>query len=261
MDAVEQMLMHRSIREYKSDPVPEATLQEILHAATRASSSGNMQTYSIIVTRDAERRRALFDLHYEQRMILQAPLLLTFVADWRRMNRWCRLSEAEPGYDNLLSFLVAFADALIAAQNTALAAETRGLGICYMGTTLCNTEKLIDLFALPEGTFPATTLVLGVPAESPDLRARLPMAGIVHEESYRDPADAGIREIYRERESEGWRRYLEFPELAEKMKRSGVQNLAQVYTRLKYTQESNAGISAEILAMLKRQGFLDQGTT
>ncbi len=256
MDAVAQMLAHRSIRSYRPDPVPEKLLEEILNAATRASTSGNMQTYSIIVTRDAARRRALHAMHYEQEMILEAPLLLTFVADWRRMSRWCRLSEAEPGYDNFLSFLVAFADALIAAQNAALAAETRGLGICYMGTTICATEKLIEFFELPTGVFPATTLVLGYPDEEPELRDRLPLASIVHEERFVDLDDAGIRETYRERETEGWKRYQDFPELAERMRESGVRNLAQVYTTLKYTKEGNEAISAEILAMLKRQGFL-----
>jgi nitroreductase len=256
MEAIAQMLAHRSIRSYRPDPVPEDLLQEILHAATRASTSGNMQTYSVIVTRDEARRRELYDIHYEQEMVLQAPLLLTFVADWRRMNRWCRLSEAEPGYDNLLSFLVAFADALIAAQNAALAAEARGLGICYMGTTICRTEELIDFFDLPTGVFPATTLVLGYPDEQPELRARLPMTGIVHEERYRDPDDDGIREIYRERETEGWKRYEAMAELAERMRESGVKNLAQVYTTLKYTKAGNEAISTEIMAMLKRQGFL-----
>lgn len=256
METIAQIAAHRSIRKYRPDTVPPALLAEVLHAATRASSSGNMQTYSIIVTREEARRRELWRLHFEQDMIVEAPLLLTFCADWRRMTRWCRLSDADPGFDNLLSFLVGFADALIAAQNAALAAEARGLGICYMGTTLCATADLVDFFALPEGVFPATTLVLGWPAEEPAPRARLPISGIVHEERYADPDDEGIRAVYRERETEGWNRYLSFPELAARMQSSGVANLAQVYTRLKYTKAENEAISAEILATLARQGFV-----
>ncbi len=256
METIAQIAAHRSIRKYRSDAVPAPLLAELLHAATRASSSGNMQTYSIIVTREEARRRELWRLHFEQDMILEAPLLLTFVADWRRMTRWCRLSDADPGFDNLLSFLVAFADALIAAQNAALAAESRGLGICYMGTTLCATAGLVDFFGLPEGVFPATTLVVGWPDEEPAPRARLPIGGIVHEERYADPDDAGILAIYRERETEGWQRYQGFPELAARMASSGVANLAQVYTQLKYTKVENEAISAELLATLARQGFL-----
>jgi nitroreductase len=256
MDILERIAAHRSIRKYRPDPVSDALLGDILHAATRASSSGNMQTYSIIVTRDAARRRELWALHEKQDMILQAPLLLTFVADWRRMSRWCRLSDAEPGYDNLLSFLVGFADALIAAQNAALAAESAGLGVCYMGTTLCSAPGLIEFFSLPTGVFPATTLVVGWPAEDPAPRARLPIEGIVHHERYTDPDDDGIRAIYHDRETEGWKRYTSFPELAARMRDSGVKNLAQVYTQLKYTKDDNEAISAEILAGLKAQGFL-----
>ncbi len=99
--------------------------------------------------------------------------------------------------------------------------------------------------------------MLGWPDEDPQPRARLPIGGIVHEERYADPDDAGIRAVYRERETEGWKRYMSYPELAARMESSGVANLAQVYTRLKYTKDDNEAISAELLATLARQGFLD----
>ena len=261
MSLLETINAHRSIREYRSKEISEEDLQEILHAATRASSSGNMQTYSIIVTRDSERRDALWKMHFEQDMIRQAPLLLTFCVDWRRMNRWCRLRGTEPGYDNFLCFLVGFADALLAAQNAALAAESLGLGICYMGTTLCSTPELIEFFGLPSDVFPATTLVVGVPDEDPELRARLPLSSIVHQECYQDPDDQAVLETYRSREVEGWNRYMGFPELAERIRQSGVKNLAQVYTQLKYTLEDNQRFSRNLLSSLQRQGFeLDLAT-
>jgi nitroreductase len=216
---------HRSIRDYRSDSIPDEVLERVLHAATRASSSGT--------------------------------ILLTFCADWHRMTRWCRLSDADPGYDNLLSFLVAFADALIAAQNAALAAEDAGLGICYMGTTLCNTEKLTAFFDLPEQVFPATTLVVGHPNEDPEPRARLPISGIVHQESYVRPSDDDIRSTYHSRETEGWNRYMSFPELADMIRESGVTNLAQIYTRLKYQRPNNVAFSREIMKGLQAQGFFN----
>lgn len=255
MDFIQTLYAHRSIRSYRSIPIPEDDLATILEAATRASSSGNMQTYSIIVTRDPERRAKLWKLHFEQDMIKQAPVLLTFCVDWNRMNHWCRLSGADPGFDNLLSFLVGFADALIAAQNAALAAESMGYGICYMGTTLCNTTKLIEIFELPRDVFPATTLVVGRPAEDPEPRARLPIDGIVHEERYRPFDDARLRRTYERRETEGWQRYMSFPELAAMIRESGVANLASVYTELKYTRANNEEISHELREMLARQGF------
>ena len=257
MDLVDRMNAHRSIRRYRSDPLPAADLARILEAATRASSSGNMQTYTILVTKDAARREALWKMHYEQDMVREAPVLLTFCADWHRMVEWCRASDADPHYDNLLSFLVGFADAMIAAQNAALAAEALGYGICYMGTTLGCVPELIDFFRLPPLVFPATTLVVGTPAEDPAPRARLPMAGIVHEERYRDFDGPRLADTYRQRETEGWNRYMTFPDLAKRMVESGVKNLAQVYTHLKYTREDNERLSADLAAALARQGFLD----
>jgi nitroreductase len=260
MDPITLMNSHRSIRSYRSDPIPQADLDKILHAATRASSSGNMQTYSIVVTKDAGSRAKLWEFHFRQDMVKQAPLLLTFCADWNRMKRWCHANDADPGYDNYLSFMVGFADAVIAAQNAVLAAESLGYGICYMGTTLCAVEGIIEHLKLPPGVYPATTLVVGVPDEDPELRARLPIEGIVHEEIYRDFDAERIASVYKERETEGWKRYMTFPDLAKQMRESGVKNLAQVYTTLKYTRESNDRISHNLLNWLERQGFMEQGS-
>ena len=257
MNTLETLNSHRSIRRYLPDPIPEGDLEKILHAATRASSSGNMQTYSMITTTDPERKTKLYELHFEQEMVLQAPLLLTFVVDWHRMNRWCRLSGADPGYDNFLSFMVGFADALIAAQNAAVAAEAMGYGICYMGTTLSASTKIAEFLELPESVYPATTLVIGRPDEDPDLRARLPIGNLVHQERYVRPSDAEVLETYRSRETEGWNRYMSFPELAKLIKESGVRNLAEVYTKLKYTKDENEEISGDMLELLRKQGFLD----
>ncbi|MCZ6691009.1 MAG: nitroreductase family protein [Planctomycetota bacterium] len=256
MNTLETIEAHRSIRQFKSDPIPQGDLDAIIHSATRGSSSGNMQTYSIIVTRDPKRREALWELHLEQDMIRQAPVLLTFCVDWNRMNQWCRLRGATPGFDNFLCFLVGFADALIAAQNAALAAESIGYGICYMGTTLCATPGLIEHFGLPDGVFPATTLVVGLPDEDPEPRARLPLESVVHEEEYQEFDEDRTLETYRDREAEGWNRYMKFPDLARRIRESGVTNLAQVYTEVKYTAERNRGFSRDLLGGLAGQGFM-----
>jgi hypothetical protein len=98
--------------------------------------------------------------------------------------------------------------------------------------------------------------VVGFPAEDPAPRARLPIESIVHRERYAPFDDARIAATYEHREVEGWNRYRSFPDLARRMSESGVRNLAQVYTRLKYTREHNEEISGELLANLRRQGFL-----
>lgn len=256
MEFLDLIASHRSIRRFRPDPVPDDDFAAILEAATRASSNGNMQTYSMIVTRDPERKARLCELHFGQEHILQAPALITFIVDWHRMNRWCRLSGTEPGYDNLLSFLVGFADTLVAAQNAACAAEALGYGICYLGTTLSASTKIADFLALPESVFPAITLVIGRPDENPSVRARLPREGIVHEECYHRPSDDEVRATYRNRETEGWARYMKVPFLAERIRSSGARNLAEVYTNVKYTKENNERFSAEISALLQAKGFL-----
>lgn len=259
MSTLETISAHRSIRRYKSTPIPQGDLDAILHAATRASTSGNMQTYSIIVTRDQKAREALWAVHLKQDMVKQAPVLLTFCLDWNRMDLWCRARDAEPGFDNFLGFLVGLVDAIIAAQNATLAAESLGYGVCYLGSTLNFADALVDFFELPPGVVPATTLVVGTADEDPSLRARLPLESIVHDEKYRDFDEERISETYREREVEGLSRYMESPDLARCIREAGVTNLAQVYTRVKYLAETNRKLSRGLLAVLQRQGFVANG--
>lgn len=257
MDAIKQINEHRSIRKYKNVSVSDKKLNLILNAALRASSSGNMQTMSIVVTRDEKKKNQLYEYHYSQKMILQAPLLLTFCADWNRMIKWCKLSEAHPGYDNFHSFMVGTGDAFIAAQNAVLAAESLGLGVCYMGTTMCNLKKIATLLKCPKNVVPITTLVVGYPDEDVNIRDRLPLESIVHYESYHDFFDEDIRKAYNKREEAGWKRYMESPELKEKVSGAGVKNLAQVYTKLKYLIENNKKFSRDFLDFLKEQDFMN----
>jgi hypothetical protein len=222
----------------------------------RASSSGNMQAYSVVVTRDPALRERLHAPHMGQDMVLEAPALLTFCADFRRMRRWLALSDAEDGFDDFFAFMVAAIDAVLVAQNVALAAEAEGLGICYLGSTLANCDEIGRLLELPPGVVPVTGMVMGTPAEDPPLRDRLPLDGLVHFETYRDPDDDGIRAIYRERDRAGWERYMAIPELRARVEAAGVRNLAQIYTTVKYTREAHARFAANVLGYLRAQGFL-----
>ena len=117
----------------------------------RASTTGNMQVYSIIITRDEEKKRELAPFHFNQKMITEAPVVLTFCADFNRFNKWCRLRNAEPGYDNFLSFMTAAIDALLVAQTVCIAAESKGLGICYLGTTTYMAHKIIEVSETSKG--------------------------------------------------------------------------------------------------------------
>jgi nitroreductase len=255
---IEAMHNHRSIRSYRPDPVPEELLTELLEAGIRASSSGNMQTYSIIVTRDPDLKRQLYEPHMEQKMVLEAPLLLTFCADFNRMRRWLDLSGAPDNFTNFMGFMVAAIDAVLVSQNVALAAESKGLGICYMGSTLANCDQIGRILQLPPSVVPVVGFSLGYPdpAFIPVVRDRLPLEGLVHYETYQPYTDERIREIYADREIKGWERYMSYPRLRALIEDSGVENLAQIYTVVKYTQESHDRYSETIMNYLTEQEFL-----
>lgn len=246
---IETALNHRTIRNYKPDPVDEDLLRIILTAGIRASTTGNMQVYSIVVTTDPLLKEKLWEVHFHQNMVKQAPLVLTFCADFNRFNTWCRMRKADPGYDNFLSFMTAAIDALLAAQNCALAAEKHGLGICYLGTTLYNAEKIIDILELPKAVVPVTTLVTGYPAELPGLTDRLPIEAVVHHEKYTHYTAADIDRLYSEKES------LELT--AKLLEENKLETLAQVFTEKRYTRKDNVAFSRKLLEVIRYQGFMN----
>lgn len=244
------ILNHRSIRKYKSDKIPDDVLDIILKAGIRASNTGNMQIYSIIVTRDEVKKNELLPLHFNQEAVKQAPLLLTFCADINRFNKWCKLRNAKPAYDNFLWFYTASIDAVIAAQNCALAAEAQGLGICYMGTTNYTAEKIIEVLRLPKGVIPVTTLTVGYPDETPYLTDRLPEKAVVHYETYKDFSNDDINDVYAD---------FENTELVKQLiEENGTENLAQVFTKKRYIKDNNITFSKSLLKVIKKQGFWNQ---
>ena len=257
MSVIETIHRHRSIRKYKQDPVPDDLLKNILEAGIRASSSGNMQAYSIIISRDRNLREQLFEPHMHQSMVLDAPVLLTFCADFHRMRRWLHLSGAPDSFDNFMSFMVAAIDAILVSQNVALAAESEGLGICYLGSTLANCDRIGEILNIPRGVVPVVGFTLGYPAQDPDPRDRLPLDGVLHDEVYQDYSDKRILEIYRDRERYGWDRYMSYPRLRKLIEEAGVENLAQIYSVVKYTRESHQRYSKMILEYLSVQDYMN----
>lgn len=248
---------HRSVRRYRPDPVPEEMLRRILGAAVRASSSGNMQAYSVIATTDAALKQELRAPHFYQEMVTEAPVLLTFCADFHRMRRWLELSEAPLNFDNFMSFMIASIDAILASQNAALAAEAEGLGICYMGTTLASCAEIARILECPRHVVPVVGFSLGYPDEAPVIRDRLPLDGLVHRERYTPYPEEEIQRIYDQRETAGMRRYREVPGLQKRMEEAGARNLAQVYTKAKYTRESHLRYSRDLFGFLQAQDFMN----
>ena len=249
---------HRSIRQYRPEPIPQALIEQVLgDAIAGSSSSGNLNAISMVLTRDEERKRHLYGLHFEQDMVLQAPLLVTFCADWYRTREWLRLRGARDNFDNLIGYHVAAFDAIILSQSVCLGFEAQGLGICYMGTTLHSMGEIAAFLDLPDTCLPVTTIVVGYPAEDPPKRDRLPLRAFLHEERYQRGTRAELESIYEQREVKGWARYMAYPELKAKVEALGITSLAQFYTsEAKYDPEAFREDSDKLRALLESKHFL-----
>ena len=240
----------RTIRRYSDREVSDELLHRLMVEAERTPTMGNLQLYSVVVTRSDEMKAKLAPAHFNQPMVMGAPVVLTICADFRRTTRWAEERNAVPGYDNLLSFLNAATDALLYTQTLCNLAEEEGLGTCFLGTTVYMPQMIIDTLHLPKLVFPVATITLGWPDENPPLSDRLPVEAIVHEETYEDYTRERIDMFYAEKEALEENRH--FVDVNHK------ETLAQVFTDCRYTKKDNEAMSEGLLAALKHQGFLTE---
>ena len=238
----------RTIRKYSRKDVSEGLLKTLLEQAEHTPTMGNLQLYSVVITRKEEGKRRLAPAHFNQPMVEGAPVVLTFCADFRRTTLWAENRKATPGYDNFLSFLNAATDALLYCQTFCNLAEEEGLGTCFLGTTLYNSGDIVEALQLPRLVMPVATITLGWPDEHPARPDRLPIDGIIHDETYDDYTLARINAFYTFKEQLEENRH--FVEINHK------ETLAQVFTDLRYTKHDNESMSAGLLEVLKQEGFL-----
>lgn len=246
---IDRLKNRRTIRKYTEQDIPEELLNELLEVAARASNTGNMQLYSVVVTRDQSNKEKLAPAHFNQPMITTAPVVLTFCADANRFVKWAEQRKAEAGFDNLQTFIASTIDAMLFAQAFCDAAEEKGLGICYLGTTAYNADKIIEALSLPRLVVPIVTVTVGYPAMPlPEQVERLPLAAVVHQEAYVDYTPDMIDELYGEKEA------LEVNK--QFVKENNKETLAQVFTDVRYTKKNNEYFSEVLLKVLKDQGFM-----
>lgn len=238
----------RSIRKYSAKKVSDELLNRLLTEASRTQTMGNMQLYSVVVTRSSEMKAKLAPAHFNQPMVTEAPVVITVCADFNRASEWCRCRKAVPGYDNFLSFMNAATDALLYTQTFCNLAEEEGLGLCFLGTTVYMPQMIIDILNLPRLVMPVATITLGWPDENPNLSDRLPLASFLHSETYHDYSPADIDRYYAEKET--------LEENKEFVRINDKETLAQVYTDIRYTKKDNEAMSAGMMAALKHQGFI-----
>jgi FMN reductase [NAD(P)H] len=209
---------------------------------------GNLQLYSVVVTRSAEKKQQLAPAHFNQPMVTKAPVVLTVCADFNRTSVWARNRKAVPGYDNFLSFVNAGIDALLFTQTLCNLMDEEGLGYCYLGTTVYMPQMIIDTLHLPQLVMPVATITVGWPAEEPPLSDRLPLESFIHDETYKDYTTQDIDTYYQYKEQLAENRH--FCEINKK------ETLAQIFTDIRYTKKDNEAMSAGLLEVLKHQGFL-----
>ncbi len=245
---MKNLLSRRSIRKYADRPVEETLLNLLMNEAARTQTMGNLQLYSVVVTRSDEMKAKLAPAHFNQPMVTAAPVVLTICADFNRTSQWARCRKAEPGYDNFLSFQNAAIDALLYTQTLCNLMDEEGLGYCYLGTTVYMPQMIIDTLQLPQLVMPVATLTVGWPAEEPALSDRLPLDSFVHQETYSDYTPAAIDAYYREKEA--------LPENQHFVELNHKETLAQIFTDIRYTRKDNEAMSAGLMEALKHQGFL-----
>ena len=238
----------RSIRRYQDKDVDNTLLTRLIKEAERTQTMGNLQLYSVVVTRSEELKAKLAPAHFNQPMVTGAPVVLTFCADYRRTTLWAEQRQAIPGYDNPLSFVNAMTDALLFCQTFCNLAEEEGLGCCFLGTTVYQPQSIIDTLQLPELVFPVATITLGWPDENPPLSDRLPVSTIIHEETFHDYSAADIDKAYAYKE--------QLDENKEFVKINNKQTLAQVFTDCRYTKADCEAMSETLLEALRKQKFL-----
>ncbi|MDR1181566.1 MAG: NADPH-dependent oxidoreductase [Bacteroidales bacterium] len=248
-ETIKTLIEHRTIRRYSDRDIDENTLEQILIAAIRGSTTGNIQPYSIIVNRDKAMKEKIAPFHFNQKAVMEAPVLLTFCADFNRFIQWCKQRDADTdGFNNMQCFMWGIIDATIATQNACIAAESLGLGICYIGTVTYNAKELSEIYKLPENVVPVTCITLGYPAENPPLTDRLPLEAVVHHEIYHDYSPNDINRLYAEKENlDSTKQLLEENQLG---------NLAKIFTQKRYTKKDNEYFAERFVAVLKEQNFL-----
>ena len=249
---IPEIANHRSVRNFQPGrPIPDSLMTELLAAAARASTVGNMQLYSIVVTSAGSPVFGeLGPCHFNQPAATGAGALVTFCADVHRFSMWCLQRGAEPGYDNLQWFVNGAIDALLASQNFSLEAEANGLGICYLGTTTYNAADIVRILHLPRGVVPVATVAVGYPAEPlPELTDRLPLEAVVHRDTYRDYTPEWIDEVWAAREAS--------EETARLLAENELPNLARIFTERRYTTADNLRFSRAYLDVLRGQGMFE----
>lgn len=235
------MKSHASVRNYKEEPLTRDQVVELVEAAQMAATSHFVQSYSVVWVTDEEKRNKIGELSSNPLQMKTAGAVLLMCADYRRLAHAGEMHDEEIVYDLAENLIVAVTDVGLMAQNLALAAESEGYGICYIGGVRSNMQEIGDLVGLPKGVFPIYGLTIGVPNEQNETKPRLPVEAVLHENTYDAEKYDSLLPAY----DETIQAYYN--------KRSSNQKTATWTSQM--ADFLKAPRRAEITAYLKRQGF------
>lgn len=181
---IEGIRAHRSVRSFRPDPVPDEMIERIVEAGQWASSTCFRQVYSVIVIKDPQTKGQLRQFCGGQKWVEDCPVFLAFCVDLNRLDDLCMERGKHTNLEHTETFLSAAVDVALVMQNVALAAESLGLGIVMIGGLRDNPREVIKLLKLPHGVFGLAGMCLGYAEVIPNQRPRLPLAEVLHWETY-----------------------------------------------------------------------------
>ena len=199
---LETLIGHRTVRHFLPKPLPEGTIELIVAAAQSASTSSNLQVWSLVTVEDPETKARLSEYAGGQKHIREAPLFIAWLADLRRIRSLGEQREIDMvGAEYLEIGMVAMIDAALAAQNAFVALESMGLGGVYIGAMRNHPEKVAAELGLPQNVFCVFGLCVGWPDLSAGeaIKPRLPQSVVLHKERYSEPADGAEIAAYDKR--------------------------------------------------------------
>ena len=196
MSVLETISKHRSIRKYEPRPLPGEHVEALMRAALRAPTDAAMHLWTAIRTTPDQKR--VISEWIGQPHVAEAGEFFVFLADLHRVEKLLEYRGERRGRNDFSLLVFAAIDAALAAENMALAAESLGYGICFIGAVQNAADRIIDLLKLPPHTYPLFGLTIGVPAENPPTRPRLPLDLMIHEGQYRSYSEEDMERAYRE---------------------------------------------------------------
>lgn len=188
-EVIDLLKSHRSVRKFSDRHIPRELLVALIQAGQGAATSSHVQAYSVIHVKNPANREQIAELAGGQGYIATCADFLVFCADMKRPTDASERTGANVVRGMTEQLLVATVDTALMAQNVAIAAESEGLGICYIGGIRNNPQAISDLLHLPDHVYPVFGMCLGYPAHDPDVKPRLPVEAILKEDYYTDDAE------------------------------------------------------------------------